>query len=111
MIPILTEAELDWLNTHRAMKRIEQTLALGPVAPASVPELMARFRSLLGDADMDRDAGKWRNRVNQWPRRTEALLMNLEARVAGGAPIREPARYAESMWRKYAAPNLGKTEK
>lgn len=97
----VTDDELAMITTRRAAAEIGKTLQLGPAVESPVKELMGRFRTLLGTDDMERDAGKWRNRVNQCPRRVEALLMNLEARIAGGQPIRRPGAYAEAMWRKY----------
>lgn len=101
----VTTDELQLIKARRAAAAIGQTLVLGPPVEAPVKELMGRLRDLFGDEDMDRDAGKWRNRANQWPRRVEALLMNLEARVKDGQPVRRPAAYAEKMWTKYCAPN------
>lgn len=99
----VTEEELALIQKLRASARLGQTLQLGPAVESPTKDLMGRFRRLLGDEDMERDAGKWRNRVNQWPRRVEALLMNLEQRIADGQPVRRPAAYAEHMWAKYCS--------
>lgn len=101
MLISVTEDELALLTARRAAAKLGRTLQLGPTVESPTPELMGRLRELFGDEDMERDAGKWRNRINQWPRRVEALLMNLEARVADGQPVRRPSAYAEAMWRKY----------
>jgi hypothetical protein len=112
-IAILTDEEMRWLSERRRRQRLAQQAGVTPLEPMdaiTMPELMGRLRRLIGDEAMSRDAGKWRNRANLWPRRVLALIGNLEQRLADGQPIRCPAAYAEKMWTTYCEPPEGQAE-
>lgn len=99
----VTEEEMAWLERRRAMRRWTEQRGIAALYTPTVPEIMYRLRRLLGDEDMNHDAGKWRHRAAQWPGRVLALVANLECRIADGQPIARPAAYAEKMWTKYLA--------
>jgi hypothetical protein len=96
----LTESEWELIRRLRRAKGLpEGGLAAPPVDP--VRDWLGRFRALVGDAAADRDAGKWRHRLNTRRMACEAVLQAVLDRIAAGQPIREPAAYMERCWQKY----------
>lgn len=93
----LTESEFELIRRLRRAKGLPEALpAVDPIR-----DWLGRFRALVGDEAANRDAGKWRHRLNTRRMACEAVLTMVTNRIAEGQPIRDPAAYMEKCWQKW----------
>lgn len=98
-MPVVELSESEWELIRRLRRAKGQPE--GGVATDPIRDWLGRFRALVGDAAADRDAGKWRHRLNTRRMACEAVLNAVLERIAAGQPIREPAAYMERVWQTH----------